>query len=875
MGNCSKKHFVKRIHDARPDFRASDSPEVIFNVILSKVAISSLPSAMPKPPVYISFTVGLQSVRFGEANFVNDRYKWDEIQRFTYKTSLGLVKSAFLRIAASAAQGELCTGEIAIKSIVTGPVHQNIGLFGFGNQAGRASFDIELLQETSLIIRPEKLAFQLDDQQNAGHFATNIKFSSELAEESKLSEIAAEPVWTFNEDNKIGLKFSTTIFSLRDAALQIQLIKQKLSQFELVSECWISFTKMFSHENKGLIHQDSFCDKSINGSPLQLNELKAELTREYHIDVDEELWLFGRKTGRVTGLISIVGMPIFTQMPLGIHSEHGVTFHAISFSSCEEKKSHLPLQMKHIQSKFSQLKLQITRRNSYTGPESERKLCKELNSTISELCSLIKSAQDEIIEYSSSKSLIASQELIIELGKHLIHFAPLVNYIVKPQYFRCLSLVLTSNELDIQSFLIEDNEKVIGKKKKKVALDYLEMLHSALCLALSRLDYKGAHKSATEFIDRTMMLCWFRVPAFRDAINGILKMKSFGSIPEWRKIEFDLDFDEPEEDSFAWNHFYELIPPGYTDEKLWRILEEDSWREGFAKREVVFFRFFEKLICHMEEKIAATHCPANLLGCNILLKAFLNELKNRKINLYPEALVSCCQKLIIYPSKLNIIVRILFSKANIYEIQAFQETFKILDNIFMHYHALHKKLHHTFDFHFFALGIEIALKSDIGVNIAKCLWFLYNHYSLISGWLRERIINEIMYKKCFKRFLFHWCFDVRNMMMHLIQFRILAARKVMLEESEENAEFDEEMRVKVKRKIKKLRKARVKDKYLPYALCAFEELDIVKENFCRWFAEKCPAGGVVVGCSMTLKYPDLKISFSGFDLSEKRLGGIS
>ena len=104
---------------------------------------------------------------------------------------------------------------------------------------------------------------------------------------------------------------------------------------------------------------------------------------------------------------------------------------------------------------------------------------------------------------------------------------------------------------------------------------------------------------------------------------------------------------------------------------------------------------------------------------------------------------------------LNIIVRIIFSKTNIYDFNTVQETFIILDKLFTAYFKLSNKLPTTFDEVYFTLGLKICLEDDNSLNIARCLWFLYYHYHLIQGNLRKELIYDMLIKKKFYKYFFH------------------------------------------------------------------------------------------------------------------------
>ena len=139
----------------------------------------------------------------------------------------------------------------------------------------------------------------------------------------------------------------------------------------------------------------------------------------------------------------------------------------------------------------------------------------------------------------------------------------------------------------------------------------------------------------------------------------------------------------------------------------------------------------------------------------MLLKAFLIEMKERKIIEYPEALIQCAQTLMRNSKIINVMVRILFSKTNIYDFITVQESFRVLDSIFSTLYTYKRGLSPTFDSEFFLLGMKICLNDENGLNVAKCLSFLYNQYHMLRGNLRKEIIFDLIIKKKVKKFFFH------------------------------------------------------------------------------------------------------------------------
>jgi hypothetical protein len=172
----------------------------------------------------------------------------------------------------------------------------------------------------------------------------------------------------------------------------------------------------------------------------------------------------------------------------------------------------------------------------------------------------------------------------------------------------------------------------------------------------------------------------------------------------------------------------------------------------------------------------------------------------------------------------------------------------------------------TFDSEFFLLGIKIIFNDENGLNVAKCLSFIYNQYHLFRGSLRQKLISGLLIKKKLKKFFFHWCRDLRNMLFHLIFYRIFSL-KVLNFEPEGDLELDLEIKKTIKKKIQDFKNEEDRVYYRP----AFEQYEKVKQEFKTWKKSLLPTCGKLFGNSDSFPFPAVNINFKFEDLSEKKL----
>lgn len=872
MGNCTK--LPKKILESSvvsQTLEIEDSSAIKFYVKVSKLKIHDLEPLISKSKkLSVILLLPEISFIFGEIDCIDDSYRWNDFHEFFFTANLSEIKSKKLEVQAYSDSKLVCAAEMNLKSVIDGPVHHNIRMTLNSSQVARVSFDIEILQQTTLKISAAKLMCKLGEN-NLGNFSTSIKFVSDLTKESCKSSISDTPSWDFQNSLDLNIELVVTMKNIRDAALQIRLYKNHKTDTELAAECWISFTKLFAENIDTLYRRHSAVGKKKRKKDEEKDFRKVFklINRKHYKDIQEQLWLCGRKVGEVQGRIEISGMPTFVQLISGVNTENGVTVQNINILNNDTTKSKkVPNEIIEIQKLMSKLKETINVKSHRTGPMYEREVYKQKKDIIDKLCELlVQTKKDSMIcfTYNSPKSLVKSQKILIELCNYLIEYAPLVNYNIKPYYFKCISLLIERGELDIGHLSIEPS---------KTALEYCEMMHEMLKLSLSRLLIKGIDKMTQKYVDKSLAISWFRIPEFRETIKELVKKKSYYSIEQWRNIESNLDEESNHTicNPLNWDNFHSRMPKDSQSRSISKILKQESWRARIEKRGIAFFSFFEEWIEHAHKQSASQHFIwSNINGYKVLLKAFLIEMKERNITEYPEALVKCACKILYNPKMLNIMVVILFSKTNIYDVNTVQETFRVLNILFKAYYKLATKLPTTFDTAVFVLGLKICLQDEAALNVGKCLWFIYNQFHLLTGIIRKEIIYNIIASKNFKKYFFHWSKDVRSMFYHLITYRILSLKRLLFASEDDENTLNIEIIAKVKEKLKNLDEGNLKRTQSPYFYTAINEYKDVKTQYNLWKINLPRDSNKLYGCSDTFPYPALIIKVNFLDLSEKRL----
>ena len=222
-------------------------------------------------------------------------------------------------------------------------------------------------------------------------------------------------------------------------------------------------------------------------------------------------------------------------MITGINTEKGVFIQNFNFigNKIKEKKI-LPKEIIEIQKLINESKtIQIEAARSF--PYQYRDIQKKHNKIIDRLHEILlisDSTKTMCFAYENSLSLLKSQKVLIQLSNHLADFAPLVDYYIKPFYFRCIACILQRGELELEYLNPHDSFKKILQTKVKIGVSYCKMLYKVLKLAFSRMVLKGIDRITQEYVDTTLAIGCVRIPEFRECIKDLIKRKSYYDIYE-------------------------------------------------------------------------------------------------------------------------------------------------------------------------------------------------------------------------------------------------------------------------------------------------------------------------------------------------------
>ena len=752
--------------------------------------------------------------------------------------------------------------KLNLLEIAVGPVHYDVCLSSRKHK-GRLIADIEMDQIAMVKVKPLKIKTFIEHLPDS-HFAITLKLISNQQLEDKHSSTKETPYWDFTKDSEVPVvEFPASIADIRNSVLNLKLWILRNDQWKVAGDCWVALTKLlkedriFQNETEIFKERSALNDKLVNPGCL----LKV---------VSEELWKKGRKIGNLRGRLVVSNLPFIHQMISGVYTESGLEVQSLNVINKKpfSKRVNLPIEMIEVNELVQKLKevLEYIIINQagfqpFENNEYENKsqwILKELSRL------LVISRMDYSLSftYISQWDLVRAQQIMLDLAEILQTYHNSLSYNLLPLSFECLTNLLRRGELDLGHLTLQSQDKGLRNEKLKVAERYRSFLYSMMGFVLPNMDSRGCDSRVYTFIELFLALAYFRIPGFRERLLRCLRRKMWMDIEEWNVLDISLESENESHElvpmldwqSLFWKHLSE----SQEDSELLKLVNSLGWQETLAKRNIAYFRFVEEWALHVNRQFVRREVVPwkKVPGYTTIIKSFLLELKNRNISSYPDAMIKASCTLLLNSSLINTFIAIIFKKANIFRFQSVQECLNVMNQWFESIWSNNKGLPYNFDEDFFLKGLKTALLDEMALNNAKALWFIYRHYHLLKGKLRQKLVKEFLLRDNFGRFMFHWGQMVRKVYIFILLFRIDSLKEFNFE-TEGFSVLDQEIHNLANEKLHNMRCNRRE----PYFKLAIDEYKHIFESYTAWLGVtlKAPPCNLKFGAFNSFPYPELRI----------------
>jgi len=820
MGNCVKKKTATitlsrtyRLQAPMQTLAEERDETLTFRVDIFRWKIRGFPPVLPTQDTYF-LKAWWTALDFETTEAKGADIAWDAHWQFAFQAGPQELKGNSITVMLFSTRKQKPMSKLTVKlwDIATGPSLQNFAMQDDkGKVLGRISFKALMRQETELVLTPSSVSLAFSPEKKGGKYVLVVRAVTEDGETEVRLPSSDALFWDPDADPTSLyplLTFPATIETLRNASLQLRIFKCKKTNAEQqVAECWLTFSKMFKQEKYTVIKRDGPGYRSFNSkkeSEVDLDTLvdvmkTYTVTRAFH----EKLWFYGKEIGTIQGFMTLMNIPLISQLITGVNTENGFMAQSSNFVE-NSTKTPKPNQRTTVPQEILKIMALTEDLTSFTAGEkreggmlsSKGNEIREHINQVKELIALLReSKKHSMISfiYENKTDLILSQATLLDLGDLLLSYADVTAYAVRPFYYEALVHLARRGELDLGSLAItEDNEKQRGKRIP-VGMRYRSFLRNLLNCALGKLKIKGVDKRSQQFTEFVCAICYFRIPEFRKTLLQCLKEKSYESTGEWHEISFgsqgDIEDDDPVLEThilpmFDWTHlFYRLLPTNPEEDKdLQKALLDPAWKNRVAKRGVAYFRLISELTLHIKKLFPEKHIPwLEIPGYGVVIKTFLLEMKLRKLTEYPLILEQCSCHLLNNPELISVFIKVLFGKANVYRVELVTAAFELCDRWFTHFYEESTSLPTSFDEAFFLQGLQLAISCDIGFNIGKAIWFLYRNYQMMQLRTRQEVVlHTLLAQSSALTYALHWSRSVRLTYWNLLFFRLISLKFVRI-----------------------------------------------------------------------------------------------
>jgi hypothetical protein len=298
--------------------------------------------------------------------------------------------------------------------------------------------------------------------------------------------------------------------------------------------------------------------------------------------------------------------------------------------------------------------------------------------------------------FQNEDDLYLAQQILIDLAKHLLEYADQVDEGLRDNYYDCLLQIINREELDLGYMGFDSEDKKVHKselrkvdiqkldlknqniyKKLRVCLSYQNFLYQTTELVLQKIVDRAQNEKEKQFLNNFIALAYFRIPEFRQAFLGcLLSSQNYQKdIHEWQEVAEQTDGQVDVKmkyflSLFNWQKdFYGPLEGQLRNEEhkefLKTVLEKKDWQNKFSKIGLAYFSFVSEwcqYINNLTQKNKMNFFWENIPGYNIIMRAFLLELKYREVKYFADKLKEASQKIIYNPSHLQVLLSIIYRK---------------------------------------------------------------------------------------------------------------------------------------------------------------------------------------------------------------------
>ncbi|KAL6077459.1 Ras-GAP domain-containing protein, variant 2 [Balamuthia mandrillaris] len=391
-----------------------------------------------------------------------------------------------------------------------------------------------------------------------------------------------------------------------------------------------------------------------------------------------------------------------------------------------------------------------------------------------------------------------SKEALLHCWQYLLKEAPLATYSDRPLFFKEIVFIVRRPEFDIFNLQWVEMKPACHPADLKLAVDYHNMLNETLHFSVNKLNRGAVYSSLLEFCSKMLAINYFCFPKLMvlvlDSVWPEGKEKAAASKDKqlYKEIhdiinaglqqslhneEEDLDFPSRSTQVFGMMGSLFSAMEGTKPLLIQTQSKKQAWLRKFTDRGQNFYVFLSDFIdqvCYLTGDHRAVQWHV-IPGYRQFVHAFLFELKTSKTNVslwqQDRSLMKCSCSLLVNPSLLNLLVKILFTKTSVHDIPSAEAAVDMLMEWFETVRQLYNRLPPGFDYEFFFKGLCILLQQEHHVLLARVLMFLYYNLGVFFGGPRVYLLQQTLLRDMFFKFFCHWNTEIRDLYHRVLVFK--------------------------------------------------------------------------------------------------------
>lgn len=387
------------------------------------------------------------------------------------------------------------------------------------------------------------------------------------------------------------------------------------------------------------------------------------------IDLDTILWIDGKKAGKLQARFEVIHEPFFEQKIAGVMTEDGLMKAApLVLNGPKIPKTPKLAELSLLFETFNELIFSRQKKRTEAAKKDLEQIEKKIKDIVEKINKILLSSEKKSstsFVYNDVFELIKAQSLFLDIGEQMWTTYDRLEPFMDSSYYACLESLLKRGEFELSNLSLGPSLKpTVREPKVKIAFRYQRMLYEILNKVFDDIENKGLSLDQRKFIEFFLAYCYFRVPDFRIKLLQTLTDDSYIEESRAKNDIIKLVL-------FSWREeFYTMLPVEdaryISNKSLLHTAINKNWTHKFRTRGIIFFYFIREWCDYVRKSLVVSDILWETIpGYDILVENFVDQMKKREMQKYPEILIESSLALLHNGNLLKTLVFTLLEKTKL------------------------------------------------------------------------------------------------------------------------------------------------------------------------------------------------------------------